>query len=85
MEQDENSDFSGFVPKQGNPINETVYYKIGGTVYEVTTSCGGSEALQEKVLRLMKTENLHTPNDKELQERYNIHNTLFVGRSLQEE
>ena len=40
----------------GNPINETVCYEIGGTIYEVATSCQGSETLMNKILRLLKTE-----------------------------
>ena len=39
-----------------NPSHETVQMKIGGTIYEVTTSCEGSETLFNKVLRLMKKE-----------------------------
>jgi len=31
-----------------------VYYKIGGTYYEVSTSCGGSERLRDKMIRLIK-------------------------------
>ena len=50
--------------KQGNPADETVIYKIGGTFYEVSTSCGGSEPLFEKMKRLIKSENLKTPADK---------------------
>lgn len=65
MDKKESNDNSVFQPKQGNPASETVYYKIGGTVYEVSTSCGGSEPLQDKIICLMKTENLQTPNDKE--------------------
>jgi len=40
----------------GNPTQETVYYQIGGTIYEVATSCRGSETLMNKILRLLKTE-----------------------------
>ena len=35
----------GYLPEKGKPTEETVYYKIGGTYYEVSTSCGGSERL----------------------------------------
>jgi len=37
---------SGYLPKKGKPTEETVCYKIGGTYYEVSTSCGGSERLR---------------------------------------
>lgn len=46
---------SGFLSKQGNPLNETVTYKIGGTFYEVSTSCS-SERLCDKMKRLIKSE-----------------------------
>lgn len=39
-----------------HPSHETVRMKIGGTIYEVSTSCEGSETLFNKVLRLMKKE-----------------------------
>ena len=57
--------------KQGNPADETVIYKIGGTFYEVSTSCGGSEPLFEKMKRLIKSENLKAPTDKGKEVRYN--------------
>lgn len=44
---------SGFQPRRGNPLNETVTYKIGCTIYEVETSCGGSELLYDKMKRLI--------------------------------
>lgn len=55
---DEVYDFSDskYIPEKSNPLNETVEYKIGGTIYEVSTSCEGSETLFSKVLRLMKKE-----------------------------
>ena len=71
--------------EQGNPLNETVCYKIGGTVFEIETSCGGSELLYNKMTRLIKAETVKTPTDKEMTERYNSDSNLFVGRSLQEE
>ena len=74
-----------FQPKRGNPADETVIYKIGGTFYEVSTSCGGSEPLFEKMKRLIKSENLKTPADKGKEVRYNEDSNLSVGRSLQEE
>ncbi|NLW69767.1 MAG: hypothetical protein GX061_01610 [Eubacteriaceae bacterium] len=51
MERKREQDESEYLPKRGNPLNETVYYKIGGTVYEVSTSCGGSELLYDKMER----------------------------------
>lgn len=39
-----------------HPSRETVRMKIGGTIYEISTSCEGSETLSNKVLRLMKKE-----------------------------
>ena len=64
---------------------ETVTYKVGGTLYEVSTVCGGSELLYDKMKRLIKSETVKTPTDKEKEVRYNEDNNLFVGRSLQEE
>ena len=73
------------LPKKGNPLNETVCYKIGGTVFEIETSCGGSELLYNKMIRLIKSETVKTPADKTEEVRYNTDSNLFVGRSLQEE
>ncbi|WP_250780035.1 hypothetical protein [Schaedlerella arabinosiphila] len=39
--------------------------KIGGTYYEVSTSCGGSERLRDKMIRLIKSETVKPPNDKQ--------------------
>lgn len=85
MEEKWEQDFDGFEPKQGDPLNETVYYKIGGTFYEVATSCGGSELLCDKIERLIKAEIVTSPTDMEKKVRYNVNSNLFVGRSLQEE
>ena len=74
-----------FQPKRGNPANETVTYKIGGTYFEVSTACGGSEPLFEKMKRLIKSESVKTPTDKKEKVRYNKDSSLSVGRSLQEE
>ena len=76
---------SSFLPKKGKPTEETVCYKIGGTYYEVSTSCGGSERLRDKMVRLIKAETVKTPTDKEKEVRYNKDSNLSVGRSLQEE
>ena len=57
---------------------------IGGTVYEVETSCGGTELLYDKMVRLIRSETI-TDADKDHKARYNKDSNLFVGRSLQEE
>lgn len=44
---------SDYLPKRGNPLQETVCYRLGGTVYEVHTSCGGTEPLYDKMVRLI--------------------------------
>ena len=85
MERKRNIENSGFMPQTGNPAQETVTYKIGGTFYEVSTSCGGSELLYDTMKRLIKAETVKTPAEKEREVRYNEDSNLFVGRSLQEE
>ena len=85
MERKQEQDTTDDRQKQGNPADETVIYKIGGTFYEVSTSCGGSEPLFEKMKRLIKSENLKAPTDKGKEVRYNGDSNLSVGRSLQEE
>jgi hypothetical protein len=72
-------------PKRGNPLQETVCYKLGGTVYEVHTSCGGTEPLYDKMVRLIRSEAIATSADKEDKPQYKKDSNLFVGRSLQEE
>ena len=44
----------------GNPTQITTFYQMGGTIYEVEVSCQGSETLRNKMLRLLKTENIST-------------------------
>ena len=85
MERKREQKTADFQYHRGNPANETVTYKIGGTYFEVSTSCGGSEPLFEKMKRLIKSENLKAPTDKEKEVRYNKNSNLSVGRSLQEE
>ena len=85
MEKKRETEHNDLLPKKGNPLNETVCYKIGGTIFEIETSCGGSEPLYDKMKRLIKSEIVKTPTDKEKEVRYNEDNNLFVGRSLQEE
>ena len=74
MERKQEQDTTDDRQKQGNPADETVLYKIGG-----------SEPLFEKMKRLIKSENLKAPTDKGKEVRYNEDSNLSVGRSLQEE
>ena len=85
MERKREIENNAFTPKKDNPLHETVTYKIGGTIYEVSTICGGSELLYDKMERLIKAESGKTPTDKKEKVRYNEDSNLFVGRSLQEE
>ena len=85
MEKEHEREHNKFLPKKGNPLHETVIYQIGGTIYEVSTICGGSEVLYNKMERLIKAESSKTPADKKDKVRYNEDSNLFVGRSLQEE
>ena len=84
MERKRSIKESDYLPKRGNPLQETVCYKLGGTVYEVHTSCGGTEPLYDKMVRLIRSETI-TDADKDHKARYNKDSNLFVGRSLQEE
>ena len=85
MEKKREAEHSDVLPQKGNPLHETVCYKIGGTIFEIETSCGGSELLYDKMTRLIKAETVETPADRKSKERYNSDSNLFVGRSLQEE
>lgn len=85
MERKRETEQDNLLPEKRNPLHETVTYKIGGTIYEVSTICGGSELLYDKMKRLIKSETVKTPADKEKEVRYNENSNLFVGRSLQEE
>lgn len=85
MEMEWEQETADFKAKRGNPANETVVYKIGGTYFEVSTSCGGAEPLYDKMKRLIKAESVKTPTDKKREVRYNEGSNLSVGRSLQEE
>ena len=76
---------SDYLPKRGNPLQETVCYRLGGTVYEVQTSCGGTELLYDKMVRLIRAEAVAASADKKDKPQYNKDSNLFVGRSLQEE
>ena len=70
MEQKPKVQESDYLPKRGNPLQETVCYTIGGTVYEVETSCGGTELLYDKMVRLIRSETI-TDADKEDKPQYN--------------
>ena len=85
MERKRKTEHNDLLPKKGNPLHETVCYKIGGTVFEIETSCGGSELPYDKMKRLIKLETVKTPSDKEIEERYNSESKLFVGRVVQED
>ena len=84
MERKRSPKESDYLPKRGNPLQETVCYRLGGTVFEVHTSCGGTEPLYDKMVRLIRSEAI-TDADKDHKARYNKDSNLFVGRSLQEE
>ena len=83
-ERKRETEHNDLLPKKGNPLNETVCYKIGGTVFEIEASCGGTEPLYDKMVRLIRSEAI-TDADKDHKARYNKDSNLFVGRSLQEE
>ena len=85
MEQKPKAQGNDYLPKRGNPLQETVCYKLGGTVYEVHTFCGGTEPLYDKMVRLIRSETIAASADKDHKARYNKDSNLFVGRSLQEE
>ena len=85
MEKKQEMIYDNLLSEKGNPLHETVIYKIGGTIFEVSTICGGSELLYSKMERLIRAESVKTPTDKEKEVRYNKDSNLFVGRSLQEE
>ena len=85
MEQKPKAQENDYLPKRGNPLQETICYKIGGTVFEIETSCGGTEALYDKMVRLIRSEAIAASADKEDKPQYNKGSNLFVGRSLQEE
>ena len=84
MEKKREAEHTDILPQKGNPLHETVCYKIGGTIFEIETSCGGTEPLYDKMVRLIRSETI-TDADKDHKARYNKDSNLFVGRSLQEE
>lgn len=49
MEQKPKGQESDYLPKRGNPLQETVCYRLSGTVYEVCTSCCSTELLYDKM------------------------------------
>lgn len=79
MERKRETKDSGFQPRRGDPLNETVYYKIGGTIYEVETSCGGSELLYDKMKRLIKSETVKTPTTMVFQTPHFSSTTEYQG------
>ena len=85
MEKKRSPKESDYLPKRGNPLQETICYRLGGTVYEVHTSCGGTEPLYDKMVRLIRSEAIASSADKRDKPQYNKDSNLFVGRSLQEE
>ena len=85
MEKKQEITHDNLLPEKRNPLHETVVYKIGGTIYEISTSCGGCELLYDKMERLIKAEAGKAPTDKKSEVRYNEDSNLFVGRSLQGE
>ena len=85
MERKRSPKEKDYLPKRGNPLQETVCYRLGGTVYEVQTSCGGTEPLYDKMVRLIRAEAAAASADKKDKPQYNKDSNLFVGRSLQEE
>ena len=85
MEKKRTQKENDYLPKRGNPLQETVCYRLGGSVFEVHTSCGGTELLYDKMVRLIRSEAIAASADKEDKPQYNKDSNLFVGRSLQEE
>lgn len=85
MEKKRSQKESDYLSKRGNPLQENVCYKLGGTVYEVHTSCDGTEPLYDKMVRLIRSEAIASSADEEDKPQYNKDSNLFVGRSLQEE
>ena len=59
MEQKPKVQENDYLPKRGNPLQETICYKIGGT-----------EALYDKMVRLIRSETI-TDADKDHKARYN--------------
>lgn len=49
MKKKREAQHDNLLPEKGNPICETVCHKIGGTVFKIETSCGGSELLYDKM------------------------------------
>ena len=74
MERKRSTKESDYLPKRGNPLQETVCYRLGGT-----------EPLYDKMVRLIRSEAIAASADKEDKPQYNKDSNLFVGRSLQEE
>lgn len=71
MKQKRNQNESDYLPKQGNPLQETVCYRSGGT-----------ELLHDKMVRFIRSEAIAASADKVDKPQYNKDSNLFVGRSL---
>lgn len=82
MEQKQEHKDNEFLPKRDNHQYETVTYEIGGTFYEVSTSCAGSELLYDKMKRLIKEESGKTPADKKREVRYNKDSNSIVNHDV---
>ncbi len=67
---------------KGQLLHETVTYKIDGTFYEISTSCGGADLLYDKTERLIKAESGKAPPDKGKEVLYNEYSNPFVGREI---
>ena len=65
MKEKRSTKESDYLPRRGNPLQETVCYRLGGTVYEIHTSCGGTEPLYDKMVRLIRSEAIAASADKE--------------------
>ena len=79
MEQKPKVQENNYLPKRGNPLQETICYKIGGTVFEIETSCGGTEALYDKMVRLIRSETI-TDADKDHKARYHGYSRYVLDR-----
>ena len=79
MERKRETEHNDLLPKKGNPLNETVCYKIGGTIFEIETSCGGSELLYDKMKRLIKSETVKTPTTMVFQTPHFSSTTEYQG------
>lgn len=54
-------------------------YKIGGTIYEVETEFGGTETLNNKIIRLMLSEKIRTRPVNAIKDCEQVSRNLVVG------